>query len=306
MTLQSLPPEILTKIWDEVDSKDLVSLSRVAKWCHPICWEAWANRSQREFKFPQKLFRQVELLLDYEEFPGFPIDLNISNPYLHYLRVRRCNSDLDMVLCHSCRKQLPPDPELIGYLISRGARSYSSSLQRAAYQGHLETVKLLIDSGARDFNSALGSAAFRGHLEIVELLVSLGAEDRSYPVKSAACGGHLDIVKFLMKLGRISEADLNDALQKAAYSGHVDIVDHLLSYGLSDRFHVYGALEHTLCKIIYPGRYAVVEFLRELLLKHDPGEPVDSIILGACCREISGIQENFRSIRNFWAYMGLI
>ena len=86
-------------------------------------------------------------------------------------------------------------------------------LHFAAYNGHMDMVRLLLENGANteamrrdDGGTPLDSAAYNGQTDIVRLLLEEGAnieatrsDDGSTPLDSAAYNGHLDAVTFTAK-----------------------------------------------------------------------------------------------------------
>ena len=122
----------------------------------------------------------------------------------------------------------------------------STSLSKAAFQGHKESVELLLNRGANinhkdnDNQTALMIAAFQGHKEIVELLLDRGANinekdnDGSTALTYAAFQGHKEIVELLLDKGANINEKHNDgstALMKAAFQGYKEAVELLLDRG---------------------------------------------------------------------------
>ena len=85
----------------------------------------------------------------------------------------------------------------------------------AAWEGHLEVVRLLVESGAKidqgktdDGATPLFIAAQQGDLEVVRLLVQSGAkkdqgktDTGATALSMAACNGHLEVVRLLVESG---------------------------------------------------------------------------------------------------------
>ncbi|EGN97177.1 hypothetical protein SERLA73DRAFT_10382, partial [Serpula lacrymans var. lacrymans S7.3] len=120
-------------------------------------------------------------------------------------------------------------------------------LSQAAFQGHVEIVKLLLERDDVDADSKnnggwvpLLRAAYRGHVEIVKLLLARdridvdSKDDHGWtPLMRAAYQGHVDIVKLLLARDEV-DADSKDnnaltSLSQAASQGHVEIVKLLLA-----------------------------------------------------------------------------
>ena len=122
-------------------------------------------------------------------------------------------------------------------------------LGRAAYHGHIETVRELLASGADpNLDDKIGGipligAAEWGHIEIVEMLLAKGADPNvnrkgywwtATALMAASYNGHLPVVKLLLEKG--ADHSLRDksgrtALMVASYNGHVEVVKSLLEKG---------------------------------------------------------------------------
>ena len=145
------------------------------------------------------------------------------------------------------------------------------ALEWAAYNGHLDMVRLLLEViGAFDRpnpNQSLGWAASRGHLDVARLLLEHGARVNSQPygvsrqgpsaLMLAAYSGHLEMVRFLLERGadihareteiwRIRETPFgpvideligSSALDVAIAQGHAEVVRLLLEHWMA----IYGA-----------------------------------------------------------------
>ncbi len=90
-------------------------------------------------------------------------------------------------------------------------------LRLAAYNGHIEVVKLIIAKDKNTINyifdtktsyeSSLFGAAWGGHLDIVKLLLDNGANTIGAPLVRAAMDGRMDILELL--LTKATAADVN-------------------------------------------------------------------------------------------------
>jgi len=124
-----------------------------------------------------------------------------------------------------------------------------TSLQIAAFYGHLEVVRQLLEKGENiearrsdNGSTPLLTAARCGHTEVVRLLLEKGAKidaanniNGGTPLDSAACNGHTDVVKLLLEKGANFKATRSNTgetpLNCAAYHGHTDVVRLLLEKG---------------------------------------------------------------------------
>ena len=136
---------------------------------------------------------------------------------------------------------------IMGCLVSSVV--FGEPLHDAIQAGDLAQVKKLLGAGA-DINSSasgkggmtpLNYAAYEGHLEIVKLLLDKGAEidtrdNMSFtPLLVAAISGHQEVQKELIIRG----ADVNLAersfgwttLHRAAANGHLELIQLLLDKG---------------------------------------------------------------------------
>lgn len=172
-------------------------------------------------------------------------------------------------------------------------RNNGTPLMRAAYNGHLETVKLLINKGA-DVNiqnaagtTALMKAAYKGHLEIVKFLIdnnaniNLKEQHGATALIKGVAQGHTEIVKLLLSKG----ADVNVAdayncednvcfhepegtsLESAVHHGNTEMVKLLLNNGADVNFHLDFKQPScwwcgtALTRAVYTGNYEIVKLL---------------------------------------------
>ena len=162
-------------------------------------------------------------------------------------------------------------PPLLNYNYENGPQI---ALEWAAYNGHLDMVRLLLEViGAFDRpdpNPSLGWAAYRGHLDVARLLLEHGAFVNGQPnivsvgstlgpsaLMLAADSGQLEMVRFLLERGadiharqthiwRIVETPLGfyadlligaSALDRAIEQGYAEVVRLLLEHWMA----IYGA-----------------------------------------------------------------
>ena len=126
------------------------------------------------------------------------------------------------------------------------ATPFGTWLQVAAAHGQMEIVRFLIECGM-DINESAGiseggpikNAAFNGHLDIVKLLYEHGAvldvrEATKNPLFAAIYNGHLDVVRFLVEKGinlkayyAIGDLEKVDAYEYAKQYGQTEIANYL-------------------------------------------------------------------------------
>ncbi|MBQ8488246.1 MAG: ankyrin repeat domain-containing protein [Pseudobutyrivibrio sp.] len=123
---------------------------------------------------------------------------------------------------------------------------FGTWLEVSADLGQIDLVKFFLESGI-DVNKSCGiseggpmeSAAFEGHLEVVKLLVQNGAildvsTAAKNPLFAAIYNGHFDIVKFLVENGidykasyKIGSIENCDAYEYARQYGRTEIAEYL-------------------------------------------------------------------------------
>ena len=190
----------------------------------------------------------------------------------------------------------------LNYVYSGGPKI---ALEWAAYNGHLDMVRLLLEViGAFDRpnpNQSLGWAAARGHLDVARLLLEHGALVNSQPfgvsrlgpsaLMFAAYSGHLEMVRFLLEHGaniharqteiwRITETPFGpvidteiggSALHLAIDQGHAEVARLLLEHWMA----IYGADgqdDHGLTALMHAASAGDLE-MTHLLLEN--GAPVN-------------------------------
>ena len=159
-------------------------------------------------------------------------------------------------------------PPLLNYNYENGPQI---ALEWAAYNGHLDMVRLLLEViGAFDRpdpNPSLGWAAYRGHLDVARLLIEHGAYVNGQPfgvsylgpsaLMLAAYSGQLEMARFLLEreadiharqteIWRVTETPFgpvideligDSALDLAIEQGHAEVVRLLLEHWMA----IYGA-----------------------------------------------------------------
>lgn len=123
---------------------------------------------------------------------------------------------------------------------------FGTWLQVASSHGQIEIVRFLIECGM-DVNKSVGisagapikNAAFNGHLDIVKLLYEHGAmldvsEATKNPLFAAIYNGHFEVVRFLVEKGidlnvyyAIGDLDKVDVYEYARQYGQTEIANYL-------------------------------------------------------------------------------
>ena len=110
-------------------------------------------------------------------------------------------------------------------------------LKRASYNCGLDVIKFLIQQGTNGFNEALISAAYSNKLNVVKFLVQHGANDIENAVIKAVFNKNLDVIKYLVsQLSSNSKQTLNKALTQATEA----------SYNSVARYNYYGVVKFLL------------------------------------------------------------
>ena len=118
---------------------------------------------------------------------------------------------------------------------------FGTWVEVASAQGNLEMVEYFIDCGV-DINKSCGignggplaCAAFNGHLDIIKLLLQNGAvidvsSSEKNPIFSAIYNGHTEIVKYLVEYG----IDLKASYEMGKLK-HVDAYEYARQYGRTE------------------------------------------------------------------------
>ncbi len=134
---------------------------------------------------------------------------------------------------------------VLEFLLDKGAdineknTDGSTALNCAAMGGQTDAAEFLLDKGA-DIGNALEKAAWNGSVQTIKLLLARGADVNAVyygtgtALISAALAGKFEAVKFLLEKGadvNAKESTGNTALMSAAYSGQTNVVELLLDNG---------------------------------------------------------------------------
>ncbi|KAH0287348.1 hypothetical protein KCU62_g6027, partial [Aureobasidium sp. EXF-3399] len=132
---------------------------------------------------------------------------------------------------------------------SRGG-AFGNPLQAAAFNGHIEVVRILLKTGADSgadineecgiFGSALQAASYGGHNEVVRLLLESRADVKSLngrygsALQAASARGHTTTVRLLLENGAYTNSRggfAGSALYAASGGGFAEILKLLLAHG---------------------------------------------------------------------------
>ncbi|KAJ7487141.1 ankyrin repeat-containing domain protein [Mycena latifolia] len=123
---------------------------------------------------------------------------------------------------------------------------YSSALQAACYQGHIDVVRLLIKHGADvnvqggEYGNALQATSYEGNIDVLHLLIEHGADvnmqggEYGNALQAASYRGHIDVVHLLIKRGADMNAqggEYSTTLQAVSSWGHTNVARLLIECG---------------------------------------------------------------------------
>jgi ankyrin repeat protein len=116
-----------------------------------------------------------------------------------------------------------------------------SAIQEAAWNGHVEVVRLLLADKRVDlgsFGAVLEAVARRDTVAVLKLLKEGNVDPSAlgvFLIRWASRDGHLEIVRVLLRDRRVDPtASNNKAIWWAARNGHAEIVQLLLKDGRAD------------------------------------------------------------------------
>jgi Ankyrin repeats (3 copies) len=145
--------------------------------------------------------------------------------------------------------------EIVKLMIEKGSTDFNWAMGFASEAGHMEIVKLMIEKGATDFNTAMEYAAGGGNMEIVKLMIEKGATNFNWAMKNAANGGHMEIVKLMIDKGA---TNFNWAMKNAANGGHMEIVKLMIDKGAID-------FDQSMADAAKGGHMEIVKYLKQFV-----------------------------------------
>ena len=128
--------------------------------------------------------------------------------------------------------------EIVKWLLKNKAVVHiqnDKSLGIAAYNDHLEIVKILLENADISIlNTALIVVCKYGFLKIIKLLIDKGADihaNNDMVLRTAVGSGYLELVQLLLDNGADIHAHNDNALQRAICDGNLKIIKLLLENG---------------------------------------------------------------------------
>lgn len=124
-----------------------------------------------------------------------------------------------------------------------------TALHKAAYNGHLDVLRVLLGAGADphvaqlDKNTPLHYAAAQGHAKVAAMLLDAGADvdamsNNGTPLHDAAHRGHIDAIRVLLGAGASKDLEGSDASLSghtaelvARHIGHNEAADLIRDWG---------------------------------------------------------------------------
>jgi ankyrin repeat protein len=231
--LDSLPIELLSAILIQLSILDLSRLAQVSSSLSVLCrsWDLWADKTQRDFNFPRKLFFRTHL----------------DDPRLQYWQLRHYHQDI--------KKALPlvaydNNVDLMEYFIHHGDMDLGFAVAMAARYHRLEMIDYLLSQGS-DINKALIGAAVGGQPDLIPKFITAGATDIELALTLAASYDQVEMIPCLMTHGATG---VNAALRGAAKNNQVRSLKYLMNHGATD-------LSGALIGATENGSFTVVEYL---------------------------------------------
>jgi ankyrin repeat protein len=250
--LENLTEDELNQLNEEIDKQDLMDLIE-----HNITQENiyrilylydYYQYNKHEFiEQIQFMILDRKLIIDYDK-------LNKEDLY-------------NFIFCNDCLKTCKilcdledniHDVICVKYLIKNNHKVLDEdTINNAAHNGHLETIKYLHELGYKCNEWAINWAAQNGHIEIIKYLHELGYKGdkyREYIINGAAENGHLEILKYLHESGYKGNEWI---IRYAARNGHIETIKYLHELG-------YKGDERAINEAAKYGHLETLKYLHEL------------------------------------------
>lgn len=149
------------------------------------------------------------------------------------------------------------DLKMIEFLADKGVTHKNYVLDVASEYGNLESVKALIKAGSEPGESSLERAAFGGHIEIVRHLIKSKPGMRlKTALYNAAAAGHMEVIEYVISQEStgLNDANFAYALEKATENGQLKVMQFLIDKGTSE-------LEPALLRSIWSGQREAMDML---------------------------------------------
>ncbi len=142
----------------------------------------------------------------------------------YMMEIKRCKVDSWSIDCAAGNGYI----ETIKYLESQGYKGTEEAINYAAGDGHIETIKYLESKGYKGTEHAINRAAGNGHIEIIKYLESQGYTTGGYAIYMAAGNGQIETIKYLESQGY---KETENAINNAARKGQLETIIYLESQG---------------------------------------------------------------------------
>ena len=132
------------------------------------------------------------------------------------------------LVCESCYSQVPTCPMCRAPLeqpVEEEDSDFDIDAQgtfEAAFNGHIEIVRLMLAQRADAFNSAMSNTTHNGHENTAQLMLEKRAGNLVWVMHIATRRGHEHIVRLMLDRGA---NNYNEVLSIAASQGHLNIVE---------------------------------------------------------------------------------
>ncbi len=113
----------------------------------------------------------------------------------YLMEIKRCKVDSFSIDCAAGNGYI----ETIKYLESKGYKGTDEAINYAARNGHIETIKYLESKGYKGNEWAINLAAENGQIETIKYLESQGYKGTDEAINNAAKQGQIEIIKYLIE-----------------------------------------------------------------------------------------------------------